>query len=80
MSFYTLKTIYKKSVVSTETWRKDGKIITIEEGYRWGSFTLTTDDGEAPEVDVVNLDGVNPYMLSGEGNIEDSEMDELDDC
>ena len=85
MSVYTLRNLYKKHAREIETWRKAedgdtlGKIVVVETGWRWASFTVTTDDGEKPDLDLDNNDGVNPYYLGGEGNIEDVEMEMCDD-
>jgi len=85
MTTFTLRNLYKKSAIETETWVKvaegetKGKIVTVETGWRWAEFELTTDDGEIPDLDLVNEGGVNPYHLMGEGNIEEVEFYSADD-
>ena len=85
MSVYTLRNLFKKHAREIETWTKvepgetTGKIVTVETGWRWASFTVTTDDGEKPDLDLDNDSGVNPYYLGGEGNIEDVEMESCED-
>jgi len=85
MTTFRLRNLYKKSAIETETWVKvaegetEGKIVTVETGWRWAEFELTTDDGEMPDLDLVNEGGVNPYHLNGEGNIEEVEFYSADD-
>ena len=85
MSVYTLRNLYKKHAREIETWMKvepgstEGKIVIVDTGWRWASFTVTTDDGEKPDLDLDNFGTVNPYYLGGEGNIEDVEMESCED-
>ena len=85
MSVYTLRNLYKKHARELEYWMKveagetEGKLVIVETGWRWASFTATTDDGEKPDLDLDNFGTVNPYHLGGEGNIEDIEMESCED-
>lgn len=44
MATWELTTEYKKSSNERQFWYKDDKVIIREEGYRWGTFTVTSDD------------------------------------
>jgi hypothetical protein len=59
MTTWTLSTLGKKSVVKREFWHKDGKIITREEGLRYGEFYCENETN--PDI---NLDTPGDYNLS----------------
>jgi len=70
MAVWRLSTHYKKSAVEKQLWYKDGVTISMEQGYRWGTFYCESD--EMPDVDLVNPDGYEVYGY-------DWELDSLDD-
>lgn len=77
MATWTVKTADKKSVTEIEYWTKDGQTIRRIIGFRWGSWTVETDDDEPPELEFEdgNIDINNCYT----GNIENVELDSMDD-
>jgi hypothetical protein len=70
MAVWRLSTHYKKSAVEKQLWYKDGVTISLEQGYRWGTFYCESD--EMPDVDLANPDGYEVYGY-------DWELDSLDD-
>lgn len=72
MATWKLSNYYKKNAVERQYWRKDGKLIIREEGYRWGTWYCESD--ERPDVDLKNDDGWEPYSDDVEW-----EMDSMDD-
>lgn len=71
MATWKLSTQHKKNAVEKQFWYKNGKVITREEGYRWGTFYCESD--EQPDIDLKNPDG---YEVGGDY---DWELDSLDD-
>ena len=61
MATWTLSAKYKKSTIEREHFVKDGQYITVENGWRGGSFIVTTEDDEIPKYDVVNTNGTDIY-------------------
>ena len=51
MATWKVEPTYKKSVVERAFWVKDGKTIINEIGWRWGEFTIETEDDEPPSID-----------------------------
>jgi hypothetical protein len=51
MATWTVKTADKKSVTEIEIWTKSGQEIRRITGFRWGSWTVETDDDELPELE-----------------------------
>ena len=48
MALWKVEPTYKKSCVEKQTYRKDGKYITEETGWRWGEFIIETETDEPP--------------------------------
>ena len=59
MANWTVKTLDKKSVEEHEIWTKDGQTIRRISGFRWGSWTVETDDDEPPEFEFDEVPGGN---------------------
>lgn len=74
MAQWKVSTRDKKSVEEHEIWEKDGRIIVRISGFRWGTWTVTTDDEDPPEFDRDENDCVDMYDCGY-----DSELDMLDD-
>ena len=81
MAQWKVSTRDKKSVEEHEMWEKDGQVIVRVSGFRWGTWTVTTDDDNPPEFDREpcpggsdDPDSVNMYDCGY-----DSELDMLDD-
>ena len=48
MATWSIKPIWKKSIIERIHYHKDGKEIIEETGWRWGEFTCETEDDEPP--------------------------------
>jgi hypothetical protein len=76
MTTWKLSPQYKKSAVERQFWYKDGKVIIREEGYRWGTFSVESDERPLTDEDLKNEDG---YELSCIENDECWELWDLTD-
>jgi hypothetical protein len=60
MAVWKIEPTWKKSLAERSHYTKDGKEIIIETGWRWGEFTIETEDDEPPVleegVDLFNCD------------------------
>lgn len=63
MSTWELTTLHKKSAATMTFFTKGKHRICINEGFRWGTVILTTDDTNPPVIDLENPDGVNTCMI-----------------
>jgi hypothetical protein len=72
MAVWSVKPDWKKSIIERQTWTKKGVAgyISHEIGWRWGEFTVVTDDDTPPELE----EGVDIYSCGY-----DAEMIELND-
>jgi hypothetical protein len=48
MALWKVEPTWKKSLAERSHYTKDGKEIIIETGWRWGEFTIETEDDEPP--------------------------------
>jgi len=79
MATWELSTEYKKSSVERQFWYKDDKCIIREEGYRWSTFTVESDDIPLTPSELKNEDDC--YELGCIDNDECWEMvDMIDGC
>ena len=81
MAFWKVSTQHKKSVEEHELWEKDGMVIRRISGFRWGTWTVETNDDEPPVLDQLegpSGDAINMYDYF-EHNVENIEMEMLDD-
>lgn len=85
MAIWTVKTLDKKSVEEHEIWTKDGETIKRISGFRWGSWTVETDDDEPPNFEFTEVpggdgkaDSINMWDCSA-NNIITVELDSMDD-
>jgi len=76
MALWSLSTQYKKSSVEKMFFYNDGKVITIEQGFRWATFTVESDERPLTDEELINKDG---YELSCIANDESWEMSEMID-
>jgi hypothetical protein len=76
MTTWKLSPQYKKSAVEKMFFYKEGKVITIEQGYRWGTFSVESDTRPLTDEELKNEDG---YELVSIANDEHWEMWSLDD-
>lgn len=57
MALWKIEPTYKKSLIERIHYRKDGKEIVVETGWRWGHFTCETEGDEPPVLE----EGVDLY-------------------
>jgi hypothetical protein len=76
MATWKLSNYYKKSAYERQFWRKDDKVIVREEGYRWGTFYVESDERPLTDEELINEDG---YELDYIDDDTCWEMDELMD-
>jgi hypothetical protein len=80
MAFWKVSTTHKKSCEEHMIWTKDNRSFKIINGYRWGTFTIETEDDNSPEgIDPENPDGIEMYCYSGSNVINGAELDSMDD-
>lgn len=77
LTWWTVKTLDKKSVTEVEEFVKDGMTLTHTTGFRWGSWQVATNDGQPPEF--VFEDGQIDINSCYENNIEEVELNSMDD-
>jgi hypothetical protein len=78
MATWNLSPQYKKSAVEKMFFFKDGKCITIEQGFRWANFKVESDERPLTDEELKNENG---YELSCIDNDECWEMwDMTDGC
>jgi hypothetical protein len=78
MTTWKLSPQYKKSAVEKMFFYKDGKCITIEQGFRWATFSVESDGRPLTDEELVNESG---YELGSIENDESWEMwDMTDGC
>ena len=51
MATWSIKPIWKKSIIERIHYHKDGKEIIEETGWRWGEFTCETEDDNPPLIE-----------------------------
>jgi hypothetical protein len=76
MATWNLSPQYKKSAVEKMFFYKDGKCITIEQGFRWANFTVQSDERPLTDYELKNEDG---YELGSIDNDESWEMQDMSD-
>ena len=87
MAQWKVSTHYKKSVQEVETYvQRDGEgKVTVTNGFRWGSWDVTTSDDNPPEFEFTEVPGGNGSKDSinmldcSVNNIEDVELISMDD-
>lgn len=50
MALWKIEPTYKKSLIETVYYYKDGKTISEETGWRWGEFIVETEGDDEPEI------------------------------
>ena len=76
MATWKLSTYWKKSSIERQIWVKDDKVIIREEGYRWGTVYVQSDERPLTDEELINEHG---YELGCLDNDECWELDNLDD-
>lgn len=77
MAVWELTTEWKKSSTERQFWFKDDKVIIREEGYRWSTFTIESDDIPLTPDELKNDDDC--YELCSIDNGESWEMQDMND-
>lgn len=78
MATWSLSPEYKKNAVEKMFFYKEGKVITMEQGYRWATFKVESDTRPLTTEELKNEDG---YELASIDNDESWEMwDMMDGC
>ena len=70
--------MHKKSIEEQEEYTKDGRTITRKTGWRWGEWTVATNDGNPPEFEF-DANGQLDINCAYGNNIEEVEMVETTD-
>lgn len=76
MATWSLSPQYKKSAIEKMFFYKDGNRITIEQGFRWSTFTVESDERPLTDAELVNEYG---YELGCIDNDECWEMQDMTD-
>jgi hypothetical protein len=76
MATWNLSPQYKKSAVEKMFFYKDGKVITVEQGFRWANFKVESDERPLTDEELKNEDG---YELGCIDNDESWEMWDMND-
>jgi hypothetical protein len=81
MATWSVKPTWKKSIIERNYLTKDGNTVMIETGWRWGEFTVETEDDNPPNIEA----GVNIYDCGYESELVETsdgcwEEVNTDDC
>lgn len=83
MALWSVKPAWKKSIIERNYLVKDGNTVCIETGWRWGEFTLETDDDNPPDieagVDIYNCDYSGELVETTDGCWEEVDSDDCDE-
>jgi hypothetical protein len=83
MAEWSVKPTWKKSIIERNYLSKDSNTVMVETGWRWGEFTVYTEDDNPPKLEA----GVDMYCCGYESELvettdgcwEEVEYDECDD-
>ena len=80
MAEWSVKPEWKKSIIERNYYHKDGATIIAETGWRWGEFTVYTDDDNHPDiesgVDIYDCDYETELVETTDGCWEDVSIDD----
>ena len=80
MVVWSVKPVYKKSIIERQTWENGGESFVFETGWRWGEFLVYTDDETPPKleegVNIFNCDYDTELVSTDDGCWEDYDFDE----
>ena len=83
MAEWSVKPLYKKSIIERNYLTKDGNKVMIETGWRWGEFTVYTDDDTPPDlesgVDIFDCGYESEMVETSDGCWEEVDSDECDE-
>jgi hypothetical protein len=77
MATWKVSTKEKKSVEEHELWQKDDMVIRVVNGFRWGTWTVETEDDDPPDLDQTEGPGADAVNMYDCGY--DTELVSLDD-
>jgi hypothetical protein len=79
MAHWTVSTAEKKSCEEREIWTKGNKTIIRINGFRWGTFSVETNDDNPPDgITAENEDSIDMYSHCGD-NIDTIDLISMDD-
>ena len=82
MALWSIKPIWKKSIIERQHFHKGDNTVVIETGWRWGEFTCETDGDEPPVleagVDLYDCDYTVEMVETTDGCWEEHDMDDCD--
>jgi len=81
MATWSVKPTWKKSIIERNYLTKGDNTIMVETGWRWGEFTVETEDDNPPDIEA----GVNIYDCGYESELVETndgcwEEHDMDDC
>lgn len=83
MATWKVEPVWKKSVIERNYLTKDGNTVIVETGWRWGEFTVETEDDNPPDieagVDIYNCDYNGELVETTDGCWEEIDYDDCDD-
>jgi hypothetical protein len=83
MATWSVKPTWKKSIIERNYFVKDGEMVMIETGWRWGEFHVHTEDDKPPNieagVDIYNCDYESELVETEDGCWEEHDYDECSD-
>jgi len=65
MAIWSVKPTWKKSIIERNYLTKDGNKVMVETGWRWGEFTVETEDDNPPDIEA----GVDMYDCGYEAEL-----------
>jgi hypothetical protein len=79
MVVWSVKPVYKKSIIERQTWENGGESFVYETGWRWGEFLVYTDDETPPKlvegVDIFNCDYETELVETSDGCWDEFDFD-----
>lgn len=83
MAEWSVKPIWKKSIIERQEWSKGDNRLIVEIGWRWGEFAVYTDDDNPPQlepgVDMFNCGYESEMIETSDGCWEEHDMYECDE-
>lgn len=83
MATWSVKPLWKKSIVERNYFHKDDNTFMYETGWRWGEFYVYTDDDEKPDlspgVDIYDCGYETELVETNDGCWDDYDYDDCDD-
>ena len=83
MAIWSVKPTWKKSIIERQEWIKGEERLIVETGWRWGEFTVETEDDNPPEiesgVDIYNCGYDSELVECSDGCWEEHDMDECNE-